>query len=357
MYCKYCFYADELENNLLQTKSFMNLETFEILINKIFSEQYSYVSIVFQGGEPTLIGLDFYKNCVSIVNKLNSKNATISYALQTNGLLIDKDFADFFAENNYLIGLSLDGNKKTHDVHRLIKNEKGSFTQVFNAVRILQNAGVDVNILSVVTPTLVKNIKEVYEFYERNNLLFQQYIPCIDSIASNRGSDDWSLTPQVYGIFLIKLFDLWYQSFLRGKPVSIRYFENIIAVLLDRLPESCGMLGQCSKQYVIEADGSVYPCDFYVLPEFKLGNILSNSILELDIQRSTIQFIELSRETNAECQKCKWKKLCRGGCRRDREDFSTNKLEKNYFCESYKAFFEYSFEKFIKIITILSKKS
>ncbi len=353
MTCKYCFYNDELSHNTAQIKSFMSIDTFTCLIDKVFSDRFTDVSIMFQGGEPTLIGIDFFKESIKIVNSLNKNNASIHYAIQTNGLLLDTSYADFFKENNFLVGLSLDGNKKIHDTVRIKGNNEGSFNTVFQNARLLESKGVEFNILSVVTKPFAKNIKEIFEFYTRNNFMYQQYIPCIDAICSERGEYDWSVTPEQYAKFLKTLFDLWYKSFLRGKPVVIRYFENILALLLDRVPESCGMLGQCSLQYVIEADGTVYPCDFYVLPEYAIGNILTNTLSEIDSKRKEIRFIEKSCDIHKHCKKCTWLKLCRGGCRRDRENFATNTIEKNYFCESYKDFFEYSFERFEKMAIFL----
>ena len=342
MACKYCFYFDELKHNTFPKKSLMKIETFEILIQKLFIEGYTSISIIFQGGEPTLIGLDFFRKCVLVVSQYNKKNIPVQYSLQTNGLLITPDFAQFFAENNFLIGLSMDSNKKIHDSLRTKPNGDGTFNDVLHCAKLFDTYKVEYNILTVVTPAVVKNIKDMYEFYDRHNFRFQQYIPCIDSISCARGSDTWSLSPALYGVFLKKLFDFWYRSLKRGKPVYIRYFENIIAILLGKFPDSCVMRGKCSKQYVVEADGSVYPCDFYVLPDYCIGNVLQDSFLDIDKNRDNIHFIENSEYVHDDCRNCQWFKLCRGGCRRDRENFSTNKLDKNYFCESYIDFFHYA---------------
>lgn len=150
------------------------------------------------------------------------------------------------------------------------------------------------NILTVVTAQSSKRIKRIYQYFGEQGFTYQQYIPCIDPFEENKGSLSYSLTPDRYGKFLKDLFDYWYQDWKDGHPVYNRTFENWVGMLLNYPPESCNMMGICSEQWVIEADGSVYPCDFYVLDDWKLGNIRSNSFEEMNQAREDLDFVSLS---------------------------------------------------------------
>ncbi|MGI5172847.1 anaerobic sulfatase maturase [Treponema sp. OMZ 840] len=373
MNCTYCFYCDEMENRSQKSFGIMTEKTAEHLIQKALDGTHPACTFAFQGGEPTLRGLDFFRFFCDAVRSYNTYNIPVQFALQTNGIVIDKEWAAFFAEEGFLIGLSMDGNKRIHDslrkihaggkrTHKSLNGQQGdsavegTFNKVLHTARLFDNHRVEYNILTVVSATLAKNIKEVYEFYLRNNFMYQQYIPCLDPIGEKSPAHKWSLTPEVYGDFLKTLFDLWYRSFKREKPVSVRYFDNLVLMLLGRPPESCGMLGRCTFQHVIEADGSVFPCDFYVLDSYKLGNIHTAGFEDIAKAREKIGFIEKSLHTDEECKTCNWYPLCRGGCRRDRDTFTDKPLEKNRFCASYKAFFPYAYERLAEIARIIGSR-
>lgn len=350
--CKYCFYEDISKNRNISSYGFMELKTLETIIKKALNFSINKLDIAFQGGEPTLVGLDFYKNLIKYVKKYNEKNLEINYSIQTNGYFLNEQWAKFFAENNFLVGISLDGIKKTNDCNRIIEGELSSFEIIMGKIEILKKYNVDFNILTVITSQVAKNIKEIYNFYKENDFKYQQYIPCLDMIGDINGAKKYSLTPKLYGDFLCEIFDIWYEDILNGKYVYNRYFENIIAILKGYNPEACGMLGHCTLQNVIEADASVYPCDFYVLDKYKIGNLLEDEFIIIEQNRKNINFIEDSFKIEKKCLACKWKNLCRGGCRRYRENFLEGSIKQNYFCNSYKKFFEYSFDRLLNLAKI-----
>ena len=179
-----------------------------------------------------------------------------------------------------------------------------------------------------------------------------QFIACLDPLADERGNQEYSLTPEIYAEFLNTLFDLWYKDLILGREPYIRQFDNYIGILLGVEPESCEQRGMCAVQNVIEADGSVYPCDFYVLDDYYLGNLNKNEYLDIYLRRKSMGFIERSAKPHEECMKCKWGLLCRGGCFRNRE--KTQSL--NYFCEAYKAFFEKNINKMMNAARIISQR-
>jgi len=343
MRCSYCFSLDIAGNRSKASYGIMSLEILECVVKKALSIAGRQCTFAFQGGEPTLTGLDFYRQLIKYVDQYNKKNAHISYAIQTNGYNIDRDWAAFFAENNFLVGLSLDGAKSLHDMYRTDADGKGTFTKVMRTSQLFNQYNVEYNILTVITAQAAKNIGQIYGFFSRNNFAYRQFIPCLDPLKENRGSCLYSLTPDLYGNFLCALFDLWYSDYIRGKYISVRYFDNLIQIMRGNPPENCAMVGHCTKQIVIDADGSVYPCDFFVLDEYKLGNIYDDDFNKLEETRDVLGFIRDSLQKPAQCEKCRWYPLCRGGCRRDRDMIDETGSIQNYYCSSYNRFFEYAY--------------
>ena len=350
MRCKYCFYADEMNNRSVQDFGEMSEETMEQIIIKCLDFAEDSCTFGFQGGEPTLRGLDFFRKFVELVHQHNTKPTQVHFALQTNGLLLNEHWAQFFHDNKFLIGLSIDGDKDAHDLHRVDALNKGTFTRVLKSAKLLEQYKVEFNILTVITAYTARHIKRIYSFLMKNGLTYQQYIPCLDPLEEKRGLQPYSLTPALYGDFLIRLFDCWYKDRKADTFVYIRYFENLAAVMLGHPPESCGMLGYCSIQSVIEADGSVYPCDFYMLDQYKIGNFNTDTFLDMEQAREDCGFLKESVKGLAGCTHCKFYRVCRGGCRRDRQGMHMEDIGHNYFCESYKKFFEHALPKLATLL-------
>ncbi len=348
--CKYCFYADEMENRTVQSYGMMSIETLENMIKKTFDYAEYNCTIAFQGGEPTLIGLDYYKKVVEFVDKYNVNKLPVNYAIQTNGVVINDEWASFFTKHNFLVGLSLDGTKEIHNEFRIDSKGEGTFDRVMAAAQTLKKHQTQFNILTVVNAKVSKKAKEIYNFYKENNFLYHQFIECLDPLGEKRGKTEFSLRPRAYGKFLCELFDCWYEDMMAGTYVYNRYFENVIMLIKGVRPESCAMSGVCSKQWVIEADGSVYPCDFYVLDRWKLGNLNAQSIDEIEKERDRLAFIKKSQHLPKDCTNCKWLSLCRNGCRRNCEPFKSGQRDTNHFCEGYKEFLDYSVERMIQIM-------
>ena len=273
MRCKYCFYADETKKRAIANYGLMSFDTLHSVLEKVLSEATRSCTIAFQGGEPTLAGLPFFRQAISICKGKNVNHCSISFAIQTNGLLIDDEWCEFFAENHFLVGISLDGPKELHDANRPDTVGKGTYSRVMHALQLLKSHGVDTNILTVVTADTAKNYRKAYNFFVRSGLDYQQYIPCLDPLDEPRGQQPWSLTPERFEQYLKASFDCWYQDAMRGRKRYHRYFDNLLLMLNGQPPEACGMLGICGMQYIVEADGSVYPCDFYMLDQYKLGNL------------------------------------------------------------------------------------
>ena len=350
MRCRYCFYADELDNREIRSYGKMSVDTMHTIVDKAMEYGDYECTIAFQGGEPTLAGLDFYRDLVAYVTAHeNPKKLKIHYALQTNGYLINEEWAAFLGENHFLVGVSLDGLKEIHDRYRLDAAGKGTYQRVISAIRLLEKHQVEYNILTVVTAATARNGQKIYNYFKKNHFGYQQYIECLDPIGEEPGQHEYSLTPEKYGEFLKSMFDAWYLDMRSGTYVYNRYFENLIMIRAGQQPESCNMRGVCGKQWVFEADGSVYPCDFYALDQWRLGNIQENSFEEMDEKRDGLGFIQWSMRQQEDCQKCRWFGLCRTGCRRNREPVTAEHTNRNYFCKSYQMFFEYAYPRLEEI--------
>lgn len=355
MRCKYCFYTDEMEKRSQASYGVMTAETLENVIREILHFAEGACTIAFQGGEPTLAGLDFYRKCLELEQKYNVKNVKISHALQTNGYVLDEEWCRFFADNHFLIGLSVDGIKATHDAYRKDAKGQDTYFHTLEAARRLEEAGAEFNVLTVVNGKTAPKIRRIYEQYRKLGFSWQQYIACLDPIQEKQGQQEYSLTPKAYGQFLIELFKLWDLDLRQGKQPYIRQFENYIAVLLGQLPEACEQRGVCSFQNIVEADGSVYPCDFYVLDEYRLGNLNADSFAVIEQRRKESKFVELSFNHTEKCKSCPYFGICRGGCRRHREQPGTE-FGENYFCGSYKMFFDACLPRMQEIAAALRRR-
>lgn len=349
MRCKYCFYFDEMKHRETSVYPCMSRETLEAVVRKTLQTATDRCLFGFQGGEPTLAGLSFYRELDALVKKYNTRNLEVSYTLQTNGYAVDDAWARFFAERRYLIGLSLDGPKNIHDRYRVDAAGNGTYDRVMHAAQLLRQYGAQFNILCVVTGLSARNIPNIYNFYKKRGLDFQQYIPCLEPIGEIGGGNPYSLSSAQYGAFLRQLFDLWYKDCMDGNYRYNRTFENWVAIARGYRPESCGMVGECLPQLVVEADGTVYPCDFYAMDGYALGNLNVDSFGEIERRRRELKFIEQSRYIDEDCRKCRWLKLCRGGCRRNREPFVDGHPAKNVFCGAYMSFFNYAAERIFKL--------
>lgn len=341
MRCRYCFYNAIAENRENAFEGMMTLETLEDIVKEALEAAEEFCSFAFQGGEPTLRGLDFYRTLVELVNKYNHKRLTIHYAIQTNGIAIDNEWAAFLAENAFLVGLSLDGPEEIHNLNRKMQNNDVSYNKVIKAARIMTKHKVEFNILCVVTGRGAKRINKTYNFFKKQGFRYLQFIPCLEPLELQRGSSDFHLSIEEFTNYLITLFDLWYNDFIKGEYISIRHIDNLIHIIMGHPAELCSMNGHCSIQYVVEGDGGVYPCDFYVYDKWRLGTIGKDSLFDMKNNSIAEEFIKDSLIIPDKCRSCTHFLICRNGCRRDRD--TEEKI--NYYCEAWKSFFDYALPK------------
>ncbi|SFO04711.1 anaerobic sulfatase maturase [Proteiniclasticum ruminis] len=351
MNCSYCFYNDVTNHRATKNYGFMTMDTVEEFVRKAFAYADSYVGFAFQGGEPTLVGIEFYKGFIGLVEKYNTKGIHVEYSLQTNGTTLHEGWAEFFRQHNFLIGLSMDGPAEIHDLNRVDYLGNGTYKEVLKAAMMLRKHKVEFNVLTVVTRNVARHPGKVYQFLKKNGFMYMQFIPCLDRLDVRPGGEKFSLTPEDYGRFLCQIFDLWHHDLKQNIPVSVRMFDNLIQILLGYSPESCDMAGVCSVNTVVEADGSVYPCDFYVLDQWKLGSILQDDFSSLKKRDRAIHFVDESKTKNMECFSCDYFALCKSGCKRHYVESAASR--ENYYCSSYKKFYAYSFERLREVAQLV----
>ena len=331
MRCRYCFYHDV--SDIRQVKSFgiMSEETAENLIKKAlrFADGES-VAFAFQGGEPLIAGMDYFKSFVRKVSEHNTKGSRIFYGLQTNGTLVNDEWADFFAENKFLVGLSLDGDYKANRF-RVDENGDNTYEKIISAAEIFKKHNVQFNILTVLTGYCADNIDTIYRSLTNKGFKYLQFIPCLRPFGDKSESEMY-MTVRQYAKFLIHGFNLYVKDYVRHDYTSVRYFDNLVHLFLGNPTEQCGMCGHCMHQFVAEGNGNIYPCDFYCTDDWLLGNINESDFDVLAHTERAESFLRESLKVDEECKKCRFFPVCRGGgCKRMKNDRS--------YCEAYKAFF------------------
>ena len=337
--CAYCFYRDVAANREVPCSGPMPPETVEAVIVQAMRYAEGSCTFAFQGGEPTLAGLSFFRRVLELEEKYSRPGVAVYNTIQTNGILLDEAWAHFLAENHFLVGLSLDGPAFLHDHNRTGADGAGTFAQVMRAAALLDRFHAAYNILCVVTGKTAAHAEEVYRFFRRRGFPWLQFIPCLEPIAQGRGLASFHLSPSAYGDFLVRIFDAWLADLRKGEYVSIRHLDNWMHILLGEPPESCDMIGCCSVQFVVESSGHVYPCDFYVLDQWDLGSIHERSLAQMAQSPTAQAFRKASRHLPDKCAACPLYPLCRNGCRRNRLQDGVGDPGVNYYCESYRHFF------------------
>ncbi len=347
--CRYCFYHAVARGRVEGDRGIMSAATLETLVERALELVDESCAFAFQGGEPTLAGLDFYRDLLAFQKKHNRKGVRVLNSIQTNGTLLDDEWAAFLSQNRFFTGLSLDGPRDINDLNRTRPDGSGTWAAAVRAAGLLQRHGAEFNVLAVVTDASARHARQVYRSMRRLGFAWLQFIPCLDPPGADGeaggGTRTPGLSPGRYGRFLCDLFDVWHDELKSGTYVSIRLFDNLVRMLLGGPPEACDMNGFCSVNPVIESDGSVYPCDFFTQDAWLLGSILDRDIPLADMLSAgkAAGFVNSSRQLPPECRECRWLSLCRGGCARQRVD------GKYRFCNDLTLFLDYAGDRLARL--------
>ncbi len=305
------------------------------------------VNLAWQGGEPTLMGLDFFQRAVELAERHKKPGQTIQHSMQTNGVLLDDAWCHFFWRHNFLIGLSLDGPADLHNAYRVDKGGNPTFNKVMAAARLLQQHNVDYNILTTVHAANANYPLEVYRFLrDEVGAQFIQFIPIVerDNDTGFQQGDTVtarSVTAQQYGHFLITIFDEWVRKDV-GR-VFVQLFDVALAAWVGAPPTLCVFSPTCGNALALEHNGDLYACDHYVEPNYLLGNITDVPMIELVASDRQRRFGLNKRDTLPQyCRECEVRFVCHGGCPKNRFiNTPGGEPGLNYLCAGYRAFFNH----------------
>ena len=345
--CTYCFF---LSKEMLYPGSRFRMadELLEDYIRQyIEGQQVPEVNIAWQGGEPTLMGLDFFKRSVELAEKHKKPGMSILYSMQTNGTLLDDEWCEFFSENNFLIGLSIDGPPDIHDAYRVDKGGKPTSSKVVHAAELLKKHGTEFNILTTVHAANAGRPLDVYHYLrDEIGAQFMQFIPIVErdnDTGYQQGDDvtDRSVSREEYGSFLIEIFDEWVRRDV-GR-VFVQLFDVALAAWVGQPSGLCVFSPTCGTALALEHNGDLYSCDHYVEPDYLLGNINETPMIELVATPKQIKFGQDKLDTLPQyCLDCEVRFVCHGGCPKNRfSETPDGEAGLNYLCPSYRAFFNH----------------
>ncbi len=306
------------------------------------------VSFAWQGGEPTLAGLPFFKKAVQLQRRYG-KGRQISNSLQTNGILLDDDWCRFLADNRFLVGLSLDGPRRIHDRYRRDRGGRPTFNKVMKSLERMQRHRVEFNLLACINQTTARHPAEVYGFFRDQGVQFIQFIPVVEQTNRQRagaGGDapavaPWSVEPEQYGSFLAAVFDEWVRYDVG--QIYVMNFEWTLAGLTGMPWGTCIHAPRCGSSLILEHNGDIYSCDHFMYPEYRLGNLLYDDLRGM-VRSVQQQEFGVRKETglpNA-CRRCSWLSACYGGCPKLRFVRSPDgEPGMNYLCAGIRSYLEH----------------
>ncbi|WP_264876722.1 anaerobic sulfatase maturase [Vibrio agarivorans] len=355
--CEYCFY---LEKEQLyperQANWRMSDDTLERFIQQYIEAQSGpTVEFAWQGGEPTLLGLDFYQRVVELCAQ-HAQGKQIYHSFQTNGLLIDDKWCEFFKHHNILVGISIDGPQHLHDQYRVTRSKKGTHAKVMQAIELLKKHRIEFNTLTVVSSGNANSPLEVYEFLKSIGSKYIQFIPLVERLSTDDNQwqldlaspndhsktvTSWSVSPRAYSDFLVTIFKDWITKDVGS--TFVQTFDSTLASWLNQPAGICTFAAECGHSFALESNGDLYQCDHYVYPEYKLGNINQTTIEIMNNSPKAVQFSRAkSSSLNSKCNACRFKFACHGGCPKHRFITTNTGQHHNYLCEGYFEFFKQS---------------
>lgn len=358
--CSYCFYLPK--SSIYGDKvTIMEDKTLKLFTRLYISRQplsASEVNFVWQGGEPTLAGIDFFRRAVKYQKLFARPNMKITNSFQTNGVLIDEKWAEFFKENDFLVGISIDGDEAIHNLYRTFPSGEGSFKYVMRAIEILKNYQVDFNTLTTVSSSNATASKTIYNFFKSIGSTFMQFIPIVEpqiDDSNTRGISPLlsnvnkaslrSVSAKEWGVFLVEIFNIWKEGDIG--EIFVQLFDNVLNLVYGYPAAICNLRSTCGRAMVIEHNGDIYPCDHFVFEETKLGNIHKKDLDLIINSEKQLRFgIDKQLKMAKKCKLCPWNNLCFCECPANRIIPQSEGEKLNALCEGYDYFFKNTIQYF-----------
>ncbi len=343
--CEYCFYLEHCSFYPGEKRHRMSVDVLEQMIRTYMQTPQPSYQIGWQGGEPTLMGVEFFKRVVEFQQRYGAPGAAVANGLQTNGTLIDDELALHLARYNFLVGMSVDGPAELHDRYRLNAVGSGSHADVMRGVECLKRNRVEFNTLTLVSQANVGVPKDVYHYLcEDVGSFHHQYIVCVEPDEQRRILP-FSVTGNEWAEFLCEVFDVWYPGDTRR--VSIRLFDAVLALMVDGVRNICPFGTDCRQYFVVEYNGDVYPCDFFVEKQLRLGNICDDSWHTMQQSPIYRSFGAQKRRWNSKCDSCEYAWICAGDCLKHRLcTGGGDPTRLSALCEGWQVFYAHTLPRF-----------
>jgi len=326
----------------------MSEKVLEKLVQDYMRLDFAVAGFAWQGGEPTLMGVDFFKRAVELQKKYGRTSQQVSNTMQTNAVLLDEKWCRFLHENKFLLGISIDGPEEFHNVYRVDHSGAGTFERVMRGINRCKEYDVPFSTLILLNNRNVEHPERLFDFVVENELTYLQFIPCIETDPDTGEVAEFSITARQYGDFLCRLFDLWYEY--GADKLNIRDFDSLVTYYVMGHHTICTFSKQCAGFVVIEHTGDAFCCEFFVEPKWRLGNILDTPLEKLAADSKKRAFARDKQRLCSQCLLCRYLDVCRGGCVKDRVRVGGGRAERpSYFCEGYKQFFDYTIPRFMEI--------
>lgn len=319
--CRYCFYVDIADLREVRSYGVMPMEQMRKMLHALELQLSpgDRINFAFQGGEPTLAGLSWFQEFTGITDQWDP-GISVSYSLQTNATTLDEDWCKYLAVHHYLVGVSWDLLPQCHDEARVDAAGEGTYSCCLHAVDLLNTFRVEYNILCTLTRQVAKHPQKVWSVLKEHNIQYVQFIPCLDAL-DDPGKNPYALTPQRFAQFYNQLFPLWLADFQKGQYRSVKLFDDVVNLMAYGMPTACGLNGICQPQLIVEANGDVYPCDFYCLDEYRIGNMMGDSLEEL-LSAARQSITQKQAPLPQLCSTCSYLKFCGGNCKRMRREIT-----------------------------------
>jgi uncharacterized protein len=338
--CTYCFYLPKAALYPESTRHRMSESTLKRLISTYLATDQEIYSFGWQGGEPTLMGVEFFRKVVELQSRYGRPGSIVSNGLQTNATMITDELARLLAEYRFLLGVSLDGPEEIHNTFRKNRKGIGSYKQVVEGIELLNKHRVEFNILVAVNSANVGMARRIYTFLLDLGIRYHQYIPIVEFDEQGRPLP-FSIDGPQWGAFLKGLFEVWYPDAGR---VSIRLFDALLTYLVEGSRILCTMGTDCRQYFLVEHNGDIYPCDFFASPELRLGNIVETDWSALLASRRYEAFGRQKSQWNEACEDCPFLELCMGDCLKHRfygaPGLRSDPANLSWLCSGWKIFYE-----------------
>jgi uncharacterized protein len=337
--CRYCYYSMKPQELYPDTKKF--LMTDEILGD--YTRQYLAAMPLrcefgWQGGEPLLAGKDFYRKAIAFQKQFGTTGQVVTNGMQTNGTLLDEEWCDFFRENKFLVGISLDGPAQVHDVHRRDKAGRPTWHKAWAGLELLSKKGVEFNVLVTLNSANAPHAGNIYRYFVNRGIQYLQFIHILERKPGTDEPTDFSCRPEQLGRWMLDVFEQWASRDV-GR-VSVRFIDDALHALIYGRASTCVHSQRCAAAYILEWNGDLYACDHFVYKEWKVGSLRETPLADLVTSPRVEEFAALKTDLPAACRDCEFLSMCWGGCPKHHRPIGRDPARTNHFCEGYKVFFK-----------------